>query len=169
MRLPARRHNGVLRLNQKEFEEAMHYVATQDLPRVAKEVVSYISYATYSGIVERTPVLTGRARENWQVTMGDPSTKVIDKNQKVNTPGHWFPATGVPMTGKEKGKILPAIARIMAQPLGTRLWITNNATYISWLEDGTSAKAPGGMVEVTINAVLDGVEVQMLNYQMRAG
>lgn len=159
----ARRTNGILRLNQREFEQALRREAEKGLPQVAKEFQSLISYSLFTGIVEKTPVLTGRARVNWQVTYAAPSIRVIDGEQKINTPGNWFSSTGQTITGNEQAKILPAVARIMALPLGQTVYITNNLSYIGWLEDGTSAKAPGGMVEVSINTVLEGVQVQFAN------
>lgn len=81
-------------------------------------------------VVKRTPVDTGRARANWHVALRSPDTRItdaVDKNRK-------------PKKNEIPVRILP-----------DAIYITNNLEYILPLEHGSSKKAPGGMVGVTIN------------------
>jgi hypothetical protein len=89
-----------------------------------------------TGIVDRTPSLTGHARANWQVSIGQPATGIV--------PG-----------GDPSGAatLSNGVAVILADrdPFAT-VWITNNAPYIQTLEQGGPDTAPAGMVAVTVVA-----------------
>ena len=102
------------------------------------------AFALYSSIVKKTPVDTGRARGNWQVTVGKPATEEIDSNRK--TP-----------RGKDS----------IPEPTGDEsIFIANNVPYIVKLEyggypnppkkgngktvNGYSKQAPEGMVGLTL-------------------
>ncbi len=103
---------------------AEHLVgAKQDLARTA-----------LTRIVERTPVATGHARANWQVSLGGPAIGVV---------------VGADPAGVDT--LAKGVAAIMADrdPFSP-VWITNNAPYIQTLERGTSGQAPAGMVAVTV-------------------
>lgn len=94
-----------------------------------------------SGVVMRTPVDTGRARGNWQVSVGvDPGsgeTGVLDKG------GHSVISAGA-----------QSIAR---QRAFTPIIIQNNVPYITRLNDGHSKQAPAGYVESTLASLGLGV------------
>lgn len=96
-------------------------------------VMRKIVLELYNKIVQKTPVDTGRAQNNWNVGIStiDPTVTqeavsnkqaVIQKAQKI--------------ISKIKG--------------GDTIWITNNLNYITGLEDGSSDQAPAGMVAVTV-------------------
>src|SRR5690606_23664498 len=107
----------------------------------------------------RTPVDSGRARGNWQVTIGTPASGVV------------------PVSDKQGGQtIAKGTETINAIPPFDVVWITNNMPYIEVLEyglfnppdpgpskdprpdrkgrvlvkDGYSQQAPQGMVGVTL-------------------
>ena len=109
-----------------------------------KEVRKSYAFALYSSIVKKTPVDTGRARANWNVSVGSPDTSTTE-----NT-------TTTPMS---KSK--------MPDPKGDEsIFISNNLPYITTLEyggfpnppkkdggktvNGFSKQAPNGMVGVTL-------------------
>ena len=107
-----------------------------------KEVRKDYAFALYSSIVKKTPVDTGRARGNWQVTVGAPASDEVETTRK--TP---------------KGR------EIIPEPNGDEsIFITNNLPYITKLEyggyttkgetektiNGYSKQAPEGMVGVTL-------------------
>lgn len=135
------------------FSKALMKEADVMFPRFCKEVQVGIVARAYDGIVRGTPVLTGRARKNWFVTLRAPSTRVIDGNQQVAEPGHWFSVTGEPLSVEERGVLETISAQLRAAPLGRKVYISNNLAYIADLEDGTSAKAPAGMVAITVDWV----------------
>jgi hypothetical protein len=105
-----------------------------------------IALETLRGIVLATPVLTGRARGNWQLTISSPAGGTID---------------GVDPEG---GATIEAGAAVVAQMFGfPEVWIANNLGYIERLEDGYSRKAPDGMVMITLEDIasrFEGVTVE---------
>ena len=98
----------------------------------------------FADIVRRTPVDTGRARVNWQMTEGSPGTGSIgefskDHVQKSRTKDSKATLYGYPVT--------PPSGAFS----GTRdIYIVNNLPYIGALEEGHSQQAPFGMVELAI-------------------
>lgn len=109
-----------------------------------KEVRKNYAFALYSSIVKKTPVDTGRARANWNVTVGSPDLSTTEDTRK---------------TPKSKDK--------MPDPNGDEsIFISNNLPYITKLEyggypnppkkgsgktvNGYSKQAPEGMVGVTL-------------------
>lgn len=85
------------------------------------------------GVVKRTPVDTGRARGNWQVSTGNPIDEEIDKKDKNG---------GV--------TIRAGVSEIKQSLIDQTLFIANNVPYINALEDGWSGQAPNGMLKVTL-------------------
>ena len=109
-----------------------------------KEVRKNYAFALYSSIVKKTPVDTGRARANWNVSVGSPDLSTTEDTRK---------------TPKLKDK--------MPDPNGDEsIFISNNLPYITKLEyggypnppkkgsgktvNGYSKQAPEGMVGVTL-------------------
>ena len=92
-----------------------------------------------SRIVYRTPVDTGRARANWQVSNVSPNTNER-KRFKKNQPN--AVATDTVARGQKN---------IDKNKEGQSIWLANNLTYIQRLESGTwSKQAPQGMVAISI-------------------
>ena len=88
-------------------------------------------------IVEKTPVLTGFAKNSWYGVLnnGDapnPVSLTYGSDYRSSSPFGTFAAT---------------IGNL--EPTDT-VWINNSANYISDLEYGKSQKAPEGMVRVTL-------------------
>lgn len=84
------------------------------------------------GVVLMTPVDTGRARANWQVTTDLPAVAVLDAEDKS---GGRTIAGGNAVIGTVKPYSVTFIA--------------NNVPYIEELEGGSSRQAPAGMLNVT--------------------
>jgi hypothetical protein len=84
-------------------------------------------------LVMKTPVDTGHARMNWQVTIGKPANGEIEGYDKEGK--------------KTIARGLAAIKDLSAYKV---VWISNNVTYIEFLEDGSSKQAPEGMLAVTV-------------------
>lgn len=102
------------------------------------------AYALYSSIVKKTPVDTGRARANWNISVGSPDLSTTEETRKSPKP-----------------------MKDMAGNLDDEsIFISNNLPYITTLEyggypnppkkdggktvNGYSRQAPEGMVGVTL-------------------
>jgi len=98
--------------------------------------VQKIAFDLFFGIVERTPVDTGRARGNWFLTTNSPSSAVVylDAKEKDSVP-YPNPPDVSKITGRES------------------VFIVNNLPYIEALEHGHSAQAPTGMVALTMKEI----------------
>lgn len=83
-------------------------------------------------IVKRTPVDTGRARGNWMLTVGAPSSATVTQLD--------------PAGAMAQAKALGALASYRP---GASVFIVNNLPYIIPLEYCSSKQAPGGMVRIT--------------------
>lgn len=99
----------------------------------AEQVVRKSALQIASGIIQMSPVDTGRFRGNWNVEMGR-----ID----VSTGGD-FDKTGDAATAK-------AQAKLGEWKVGETIYITNSLPYAQRLEEGYSQQAPIGMVKVTV-------------------
>ncbi len=120
-------------LEAREFGIALQK-AGKDLTAVQfRNLVRKVALDALRGIVLKTPVDTGRARGNWQVTIGQPAAGKIDYADKG----------GGPTISKGTGEILAA------PPIG-KIWLTNNLPYAERLEHGWSQQAPAGMVQLTL-------------------
>lgn len=99
-----------------------------------------IVFNLFSAIIAGTPVDTGRARGNWQMTKGSGATGVVERNggtEPVDSPGALSDAAS------EAGSV-----RV---EMGNTYHLSNNLPYISRLEyDGWSGQAPRGMVRINI-------------------
>lgn len=121
-----------------------------------KKVRKSFAISVFKGIVEKTPVDTGRARGNWQITIGQDSTKVLDRKCK-------------------NGENITEESQKVNEVNGDEtIYISNNLPYISKLEyggyvspvkkgtwkkgkgyevrsaNGFSKQAPQGMVGLTL-------------------
>jgi len=85
-------------------------------------------------IVSKTPVDTGLARSNWQLNVGNPGY------------------TELPLRSEEEQTSDNISELAKMQPFQTS-YINNNVEYISYLEDGSSDKAPNGMVAISLAEV----------------
>jgi len=86
-------------------------------------------------VVLATPVDTGRARGNWQVSIGSPITEAVDEL----SPG----GSEAIATGK---------AVIRSRKPGQTIFISNNVAYIEALNEGSSSQAPANFVELAVLA-----------------
>ncbi len=85
-------------------------------------------------VVMRTPVRSGRARGNWQTSVGSPVETEIERADKGG---------GATISGA-----VPVIEGWDAQNVA--IFLMNNVPYIQRLEDGYSDQAPSGMVKITV-------------------
>jgi len=85
-------------------------------------------------VVMRTPVESGRARGNWQTSVGAPMVGETGRTDKSG--------------GAVIGSAVPIIESWDASNVA--IFLMNNVPYIQRLEDGYSDQAPSGMVKITV-------------------
>lgn len=81
-----------------------------------------------TNVISETPVDTGAAKGNWQASVGQPKTGILERS------------------GADTA-VSEAIANI-PDKAGDVVYLTNNLSYIKKLEYGHSKQAPQGMVRV---------------------
>lgn len=119
--------------------------AFADAIRVAPAtVVKKVTFDLWRSITARTPVDTGRARANWFVTEGQPSTQ-MDEHKGAKT-------------GQVPAPAPPDVSGITGEE---PVYIINNLPYIEALENGHSKQAPNGMVKLAIQAEERAIENAM--------
>jgi hypothetical protein len=106
-------------------------------------IVRKVSLDLLREVVLRTPVRTGRARANWQTTIGAPAAGEIswDKDSPDAAAPSAIDAGSQRLNGQE--------ARMMLDGDLT-IFLTNNLPYIDALEHGSSLQAPEGMVRQAV-------------------
>lgn len=102
--------------------------AIKDFAELPEKVVRGTLIGMGSKIIKRSPVDTGRFRNNWQFS--------IDA-----------PATGKDPSGSNQAELVNAATKMVP---GNTFYMTNNLPYAERLEYGWSNQAPQGMVRVTL-------------------
>ena len=148
----ARRVNEKVCQTAEEFNACCDSFVEDIIPYYFQAVVSKIGLEALRRIVLRTPVDTGRARGNWQVSIGSPIETVVEtmdpSGQQVIEDGTRIIADW----SMSSPSIVSGVLTAVQKDLGAfpTVWISNNVPYILWLEDGSSKQAPAGMVGLTI-------------------
>jgi len=101
-------------------------------------IVKKIAFDLFRKIIFKTPVLTGRARANWLVSVVAPRSETVDETDK----------TGMKTLSEVQGVIA-------GWESDSDIYMSNNLPYIYGLERGRSKKAPQGMVKISIAEVLN--------------
>ena len=101
-------------------------------------VVKKIAFDLFRKVILKTPVLTGRARANWLVSVAEPRSETVDETDK----------TGMKTLSEVQGVIA-------GWESDSDIYLSNNLPYIYGLERGRSKKAPRGMVKISIAEVLN--------------
>ena len=97
------------------------------------KTVKQTAIAVDQTVVLATPVDTGRARANWQASIGAPETDKLD----IEDP------SGQETIDKNNDVI-------NSRERGQDIYLSNNLDYIGPLNEGHSAQAPAGFVEEAI-------------------
>jgi hypothetical protein len=125
-----------------EFNASLERYAKQLAPFL-DEVVQNVGFEVFENIVvggefaPGTPVDTGFARNSWWVSLGNPGLP----RQPV------LPEERVAVDITSIDAAHPVIAQAHA---GLDLWLLSNTAYMLDLEYGHSAKAPQGMIRLTL-------------------
>lgn len=97
------------------------------------KIVRAVTLSLFNGIIRDTPVDTGRARGNWQTTVGQPASGEIDRLGAST-----------------------AIAEVEAKTppgAGQETYLANDLPYIEQLENGSSKQSPEGMVRRNMDRI----------------
>jgi len=95
--------------------------------------VQKIALDLFERVIMATPVDSGRARANWQVTIGTVPNGTLDLTDKTG-----------------QATISRATATAAGLKAGDVIYLVNNLPYIQRLEDGYSGQAPAGMVGLAV-------------------
>jgi hypothetical protein len=107
------------------------------LPQQLVDFHQKVVLQVLSGVVEKTPVDTGRAKGGWQVTIN-------------------FIDASIPTGVKDKAggaTIAAGVAALANLTPFSVVYISNNVEYIIPLEEGHSTQAPNGMLALTLEEV----------------
>lgn len=140
--------NRVVDLEPDEMAIHMRVESNEIVPKLVQNANALVITEVFRGLVETTPVLTGRARRNWK-----PAVNALDLDA-VEDFAHVDGVTGAPMTPEEHGRLQGTLARLRVSEPGAIVNITNNVPYIIYLDKGSSLKAPLGIVNVAIEKAL---------------
>tara|TARA_R110002096_G_scaffold434027_2_gene654501 strand:+ start:188 stop:577 length:390 start_codon:yes stop_codon:yes gene_type:complete len=99
------------------------------IPDRANDIKVKLGLQLLERIVAMTPVDSGRARGNWQVSIDEPVANVIALKSKNGN-----------------AAISAGSQTILNTVTGQSIWISNNLPYIERLEQGWSGQAPFGMI-----------------------
>jgi len=125
-------------LNLRRFLAQVRSFTTRTPAEEIQKAHRRMGIAALQGVVLRTPVDTGRARANWQVANGSAPEGAVDATD--------------PSGGRTLSQGQSVIQDV--RPFD-KSYIVNNLDYIVFLEEGSSAQAPEGMVAVTIAELQD--------------
>lgn len=95
------------------------------------QVIEVVSIELYNRITDKTPVDTGRARANWNISATTKNQSVTDETKRQSV---------ISLSGLKEGQ-------------DNVVWITNNLEYVFSLEKGSSTQAPNGMVDISLQEV----------------
>jgi len=99
----------------------------------------------FSSVILDTPIDTGRARGNWQVSMNAPIKSEIDR---LDTSGN--------------KAVQDVIDTVMKSFFDGTIYLTNNLPYIEALEFGSSNQMPEGMVRRNVNRIQQIIRAQAI-------
>ena len=126
----------------------------RDLDQIGRKVALEL----FSRVIYKTPVDEGRARANWQVTIGTTASGTVEIDDKSGS-----------------ATMSRAVADSRGFKAGDTIFLTNNLPYILTLEQGGysdgpktvggfSRQAPNGMVALTVqefSAIVNKISVEM--------
>lgn len=122
--------------NLKQFSDRIRQIAQGVAVNVDREVIKTAGVIV-STVIPATPVDTGRARGNWQVSVGEAITRPRERLDKTGG-----------------GTIAEGVSRAGSYRPGQTIYITNNVPYIGNLNDGSSAQAPANFIEMAVRAAI---------------
>lgn len=123
-------------MSPERFARRMRELGRSIEPAIGSEV-NKAAGLILATVIPATPVDTGRARGNWQVGLGNSVRQEINRLDKTGA-----------------ATVAQGNAHIASRPPGMTIYISNNVPYIGRLNEGYSAQAPAGFVELAVRAAL---------------
>ena len=114
------------------FEQQLTEIE-QRIERRVSQAVRKIALDVFTGVIQMSPVDTGRFRGNWQVATGQAPSGTVEMTDP----------SGATVTAQVAGEV-------EGMEPGDVIYLVNNLPYAQRLEDGWSQQAPGGMVALTV-------------------
>lgn len=103
----------------------------------ASVVMRKLTFDAWLGVVEKTPVDTGRAQSSWNVGVGD---------------------SDISIPGITEGSNYPTEPNLSLIDGTSAVFITSSLDYIEALENGHSDQAPYGMIAITVAEIAAGLD-----------
>lgn len=122
-----------------------------NLPRAVNAVVIAACYAISDTVIDGTPVDTGEARSNWQVSLGAPVNSVIPAYTPYPKFSHGN-GRGIAETANAAAAKAAARAVIVLRQPGQTVYLQNSVEHIQLLNAGSSQQAPAMFVELGVAA-----------------
>jgi hypothetical protein len=139
--------------NLQVFGKRVKKIAKEMEDKLNRKMMG-LAITIQQALVLSTPVDTGRARANWQVTLDTPAKNEVEASGGNAHVGFVRDEAG--RFTKRFPSAQEAIARAQATLAHRRpeqnIFISNNVPYIKRLNEGWSAQAPAGFVEQAIQA-----------------
>lgn len=129
--------------NRRRWEISVDEVAEQ-LELDVVTVVKKLSFDIFADVVAGTPVDTGRAMNNWNISIGSIDISTEEGGGSAST-----------LVGAKVGEASAKLAAL--RPFET-VWISNHLPYIGFLEEGSSGQAPNGWVGMAIENNVKAIE-----------
>lgn len=139
-----------------EFGQRM-LTFSKDLPNRSNTNIKRLAGSILQALVSATPVDTGHARANWQVGLGAP---VEDEIGRIETSRVLRSSSGetihesVTSERSAQATIAAGKSQLEARQPEQIIFITNNVPYIGRLNEGWSAQAPAGFVQLAIQSAM---------------
>jgi hypothetical protein len=125
-------------MDLRGFSKRINVIADKMSGNIDKAVRT-CALAVDAVVVVRTPVKTGRARANWQPSIGGPPAGLVTWDDKADN------GRGAAYAIKEGQRVIATYK----QGAGS-IYISNNLPYIQRLNEGWSKQAPAGFVEAAV-------------------
>ena len=133
----------IIHNDARNFSQSIQGFAANLTHKKARLVIQKVGMEALTRLVRKTPVDTGRARGNWQVSIGSP---LVDYDDEKKDPSGGEAET----TSGGMSVIMAGQGKMKDAPLDSVIWITNNVPYIEILDSGRSNQAPTGMLDSTM-------------------
>ena len=116
-------------------------------------VTQRVALQVFTGVVQKTPVDTGRAKSNWGINVGAPSPPPSHAMTEEESKSRRKAGNKANAASEEAKALAYASAELGSVDGSDAVHITNNLPYIQALNDGHSDQAPKGFVEDTVAEV----------------
>lgn len=137
--------------------------AANTVQQNADRIVRKCALALDAALVMATPVDTGRARSNWQVSLDTPVTGTVEPY----SPGKDGSTSGPnAQAAIDQGKA--TIGSYKGGGANSSINITNNLAYIGKLNEGHSAQAPAGFVEKAVMVAIAAIKDENVIVNLRS-